>query len=283
MKSVLTYGISCVPVRRREGALAEARAAEAAVRDRVERLDDLVALAVLPQREAPVSGQKTLWLVHGWSQIVIRSWTWPISRSATKPPATKSAEPDRDVGEARGRDVEHREEDPEVEERRAEVVRLDEDEHRRAPDQRAAGRGPSAAPGRAPRASRAGRRRGRRSATIFASSPGWNWNEPTCTQSRAPLTVVPMHGQARQEEQHDRADAEQVLVRLEHAVVAAEPDQRGAEEGDADHDPEALLEGVGRIEPVDLGQPDAVRSPAIGRRYGSAFGTVMRAITCATR
>ena len=36
-------------------------------------------------------------------------------------------------------------------------------------------------------------------------------------------------GQARQEEQRDRADAEQVLVRLEHAVVAAEADQRGRE------------------------------------------------------
>ena len=29
---------------------------------------------------------------------------------------------------------------------------------------------------------------------IFENSPGWKRNEPTCTQSRAPLTVVPMPG-----------------------------------------------------------------------------------------
>ena len=29
---------------------------------------------------------------------------------------------------------------------------------------------------------------------IFANSPGWNRNAPTCTQSRAPLTVVPSAG-----------------------------------------------------------------------------------------
>ena len=31
---------------------------------------------------------------------------------------------------------------------------------------------------------------------IFASSPGWNWSEPTCTHRRAPFTVVPMPGSA---------------------------------------------------------------------------------------
>src|SRR6185503_11960964 len=44
--------------------------------------------------------------------------------------------PGQDVADPRGRDVEHREEDPEVEERRPEVVRLDENEHRSAPDQK---------------------------------------------------------------------------------------------------------------------------------------------------
>ena len=29
---------------------------------------------------------------------------------------------------------------------------------------------------------------------IFASSPGWNASGPMCTQSRAPLTVVPSPG-----------------------------------------------------------------------------------------
>ena len=42
--------------------------------------------------------------------------------------------PDRDEERPPGRDVEHREEDPEVEERAAEVVGLDDDEHRGAPD-----------------------------------------------------------------------------------------------------------------------------------------------------
>ena len=31
---------------------------------------------------------------------------------------------------------------------------------------------------------------------IFASSPGWNWNGPICTQRRAPLIVVPIPGSA---------------------------------------------------------------------------------------
>ena len=31
---------------------------------------------------------------------------------------------------------------------------------------------------------------------IFASSPGWNWKEPTFTQSRAPLIVWPIPGSA---------------------------------------------------------------------------------------
>ena len=36
-------------------------------------------------------------------------------------------------------------------------------------------------------------------------------------------------GQARQEEQCDRAEAEEVLVRLEHAVVVPQADQRERE------------------------------------------------------
>ncbi len=31
---------------------------------------------------------------------------------------------------------------------------------------------------------------------ILASSPGWNWNEPTFTQSLAPLIVCPIPGSA---------------------------------------------------------------------------------------
>ena len=174
-------------------------------------------------------------------------------------------------------DVEHREEDPEVEERAAEVVRLDEDEHRRAPDQRAAGRSPSAGPGRAPRASRAGSRRGRRSARSSRARRAGTGAARRFTQSRAPLIRRADHGQRRQHQQADRREAEQVLVALEHAEVVAQQEQRQRERADADDDPEALPERVGRVEPVDLGD---ARSRSAGRssgsRYGSAHGTVKR-------
>ena len=87
----------------------------------------------------------------------------PIAGRAA-PAGDEEHEPARRRTRPSGGDVQHRQEDPVVEERAAQVVRLDEDEHRRAPDQRAAGRSPSAGPARAPRASRAGSRRGRRSA-----------------------------------------------------------------------------------------------------------------------
>ena len=182
MKSVLTYGISWCAVRRRERALAEPGAAEAAVGDRVERLHELVALrspAAAPA--SPVSGQKTLWSVQGWSQIVTRSRTCAISRSAAQPPTSEEPEPDEHEREARSRDVEHRDEDPEVEERRAEVVRRRRGRASPRPRSGAAARGPSAGPARAPRASRAGRRRGRRSAR---SSPARRAG--TGTSRRAP-------------------------------------------------------------------------------------------------
>ena len=243
MKSVFTYGISGVPVGRRERALAEAGAAEAAVRDRVERLDDLVALAVLPQREPAGQRAEDLVVVHGLEPdrdplVDVRDLAVGDAAAGDEEP-----EPDRDEREARGRDVEHREEDPEVEERRAEVVRGDEDEHRRAPDQeqRAEVLQPPL----------------REHLALLAQVGGEEDDQQDLRElARLELERADVHpepravdgraepGQARQEEQHDRADAEEVLVRLEHAVVAAQPDQRGGEERDADHDPEALLERV---------------------------------------
>ena len=82
--------------------------------------------------------------------------------------------------------------------------------------------------------------------------------------------------QARQEQQRDRPDAEEVLVRLEHAVVASQRDQRDRECRDADHHPEALLERVVRPEPVDLGQADRGQEAGhrqqvrVGVRHGDA-------------
>ena len=140
MKSVLTYGISWLPVGGRERALAEPGAAEAAVRDRVERLHELVALAVLPERQAAGQRAEDLVVVQGWSQIGDALVDVAISRYGGAAAGDEEAEPDRDVRDARRRDVEHREEDPEVEERRAEVVRHDEHEHRRCP--RSASSGP---------------------------------------------------------------------------------------------------------------------------------------------
>ena len=91
---------------------------------------------------------------------------------------------------------------------------------------------------------------------IFPSSPGWKRSGPRCTQSREPLMRSPMPGQQRHEEERNRAEAEQVLVVLEHAEVAAQPQQREREHGDADHDPRPLAERVLRAEPVDLGHAD---------------------------
>jgi len=46
----------------------------------------------------------------------------------------KEAEPYCDIGDARGRHIEHREEDPEIEKTAAEIPRLQQDEHRQHPD-----------------------------------------------------------------------------------------------------------------------------------------------------
>ena len=54
----------------------------------------------------------------------------------------------------------------------------------------------------------------------------------------------------REQEQEDGRDAEQVAVRLEHAVVVPQRDQRGGEDPEADQDPERLASPVVGIEPV---------------------------------
>jgi hypothetical protein len=118
----------------RERPLAEAGAEPAAVRERVERLDELEAGAVLAQRRVPVQRA-----VDG----LVRPRVQPDRHAVVdvldlrideRGAAHEERQPDRREQDPAGRDVEHRQEDPEVEERRAEVVRLDEDEHRAAPD-----------------------------------------------------------------------------------------------------------------------------------------------------
>ena len=54
----------------------------------------------------------------------------------------------------------------------------------------------------------------------------------------------------REQEEEDRRDSEQVAVRLEHAVVVAQRDQRRREDADADQDPERLAPAVVGVEPV---------------------------------
>ena len=91
---------------------------------------------------------------------------------------------------------------------------------------------------------------------IFASSPGWNWSGPMSTHRRTPFTRSPMPGNRGQEQQADACDAEEVAVRLEDAVVVAEPDQRPAERRDADGDPERLPAAVVGVEAVDRREPE---------------------------
>ena len=82
------------------------------------------------------------------------------------------------------------------------------------------------------------------------------------------------HGQARQEDEDERRDAEDVLVALEDAIVGAEPEERRGEDADADHDPEPLPERFVRPEPVDLGDADRREERChrqqvrIGERHG---------------
>ena len=162
---------------------------------------------------------------------------------------------DHDEREPRGRDVQHREEDPVVEEPRAEVVRRDEHEHAAAPDDKQ-------------RADVLQPRLGERF-TLLAQVGGEKDDQEDLRElARLELDRADAHpqpgavdrrseaGDARQEQERDRRDPEQVLVVLERAVVAAEAEQREREEADADHDPETLLERVVGAEPVDLGDAD---------------------------
>ena len=77
---------------------------------------------------------------------------------------------------------------------------------------------------------------------------------------------LPDQRQRRQEEQADRRDAEDVLVRLEAAEIVAQQNQRRGEGGDADDDPEPLPERVVRVEAVDLGHAEGSEQAGQGQQ-----------------
>ena len=195
----------------------------------------------------------------------------------------EQARAEADVEQPAGRDVDHRQEDPEVEERAAEVVRLDEDEHRAAPDQQ-----------QRPEVLQSSLCQ---HLALLAQVPGEEHDQEHLRElARLELERADMHpeasavdrgaepGHCRQDEQPDRRQAEEVLVALEPPVVAVERVQRDRERGQGNHDPEALAECVGGVEPVDLGQADAGQQARhgqqirVGERHGQPRDEVCREI-----
>ena len=160
-----------------------------------------------------------------------------------------------DERDARGRGVEHREEDPEVEERRAEVARLDEHEHRGAPDREERAEVLEAPPcERLP---------------LVPQVPGEEDDEEDLRElarlepQRADVDPeldavdpLPQPRDGREHQEHDRRDPEDVLVPLEDPVVVAQPDEHEGEDRDADGDPDELAAPVLRLEAVDEREPD---------------------------
>ena len=170
---------------------------------------------------------------------------------------------------ARGRDVEHRQEDPEVEETAPEVVRLDEDEHRRAPDreQRAEVLDPPLGEHLSLLAQVAGQEDDQHD---LRELTGLELDAAEVHPEARAVDRLADHGQRREQEEADRGQPEQVLVALEPPVVVAQEQERHGEGGDADDDPEALAERVVRVQPVDLGHAD--RSQERGHRQQVRVG-----------
>ncbi len=63
-------------------------------------------------------------------------------------------------------------------------------------------------------------------------------------------------GQRRQDQERDREDPKCVLVVVEPPVVLADHQDGQREQGDSDHDPDALAEREVWVDPVDEGQAD---------------------------
>ena len=184
-------------------------------------------------------------------------------------PREEQADPDEDEREARRRDVEHRQEDAEVEEARAEVVRRDEHEHAGAPDHEQ--RPNVLQPRLCERLPLLAQVRGEEDdQEDLRELAGLKPERAEVHPQAGAVHGRPDAGYPRQEEEHDRSDPEQVLVLLEHAEVASQADEGKGEQPDADHDPEALLEGVVRAEAVDLGHAD--RGEQAGHRQEIRVG-----------
>ena len=90
---------------------------------------------------------------------------------------------------------------------------------------------------------------------IFPSSAGWKVNDAEVDRQEGAVHLRADAGQARRQEQRDRADRDQVAVALEHVVVAKEDDRRG-ERGEAQEEERRLLDGEALLDPVEHHEPD---------------------------
>ena len=229
------------PRRRGERPAAEPGPSEAAERDREQRLHELVRLVVRvgpgvePDRHAVLDARDHL-----------------VDEGR---PGEEERHPADDEDDARRRDVEHPEEDPEVEKPRAEVVRLHEHGHRAAPDQeqRAEVLQPSLREHLALLAQVAREEHDQQDLRELARLDA---ERPELDPEARAADLLADARQRGQHEQRERDDPDHVLVRLEPPVVVAERDERRREERDADHDPQPLAERVVGIQAVDLGQAD---------------------------
>ena len=252
--------------------------------DRVERLDELVALAVLPEREPP--GRRAVDL-------------------GRRPRVQPDRDPLVDVGDLLVRADAAGDEQPDARRRRTRAApsrcrasrgrsrsrgapsRGRSTRRARAcsrPRSRAAGRGPSSRP--CASTSRFSRRYAARKTIrkIFASSPGWNCEradvhpEPRAVDRRAEARARAAGRAARSR----RSRRGTCTTRARGSRGAGR--ERGGEERDADHDPEPLLERVVGAEPVDLGHADRGQEPGhrqqvrVGVRHREARDQVRREV-----
>ena len=227
-------------------AAAQPGAEDAAVGDRLDRLDDLVAVGVrgLPGVEPDLEA-----LLH------VRGEAVDQERSAHE-----QRQPGHRVQLAAGRDVDHRQEDAVQEQRRAHVVhhRDHAQRHARHRQQRPQVPGGRQAHPQDPAV------RHRQQLPLLAQVAGQeDHQQQLCELARLHLHAAhpqPQLGavdgrahQHRDHQQRHRRHAQRVLVRLQLAVVSDQQDQ-GQEPAQADHDPDRLIPGQQRVQAIDLGQ-----------------------------
>ena len=151
--------------------------------------------------------------------------------------------------------VEHGQEDPEVEERAAEVVRLDDDQHRRAEEQEQ--RPEILEPRLREQLTLLAEIRGQEhDEEHFRQLAGLEAERPDVDPEPGAVDRAPDHRQRGQREQDHRRHRAHVLVALDPAVVATEDDQHRGHGDHADHDPRRLAQRVGLVDAVDLRHAD---------------------------